>query len=55
MGRCITKIFRGVRGYMNIELTKLEGVVIITPDIFGDHRGYFMESWSQRKMEEAGL
>ncbi len=40
---------------MNIELTKLEGVVIITPDIFGDHRGYFMESWSQRKMEEAGL
>lgn len=40
---------------MKIEKTKLEGVVIITPDVFGDHRGFFMESWSERKMEEAGL
>ena len=40
---------------MKIEKTKLEGVVIITPDVFGDHRGFFMESWSQQKMEEAGL
>lgn len=40
---------------MKIEKTKLEGVVIITPDVFGDHRGFFMESWSKRKMEEAGL
>lgn len=40
---------------MNFEKTKLEGVVIITPDVFGDHRGFFMESWSEHKMEEAGL
>lgn len=40
---------------MKIEKTKLEGVVIITPDVFGDHRGFFMESWSQKKMEEAGF
>ena len=40
---------------MKFEETKLEGVVIITPDVFGDHRGFFMESWSQKKMEEAGL
>ncbi len=40
---------------MKFEKTKLEGVVIITPDVFGDHRGFFMESWSERKMEEAGL
>lgn len=40
---------------MKFEKTKLEGVVIITPDVFGDHRGFFMESWSQRKMEEVGL
>lgn len=40
---------------MKFEKTKLEGVVIITPDVFGDHRGFFMESWSQRKMEDAGL
>lgn len=40
---------------MKIEKTKLEGLVILTPDVFGDHRGFFMESWSKRKMEEAGL
>lgn len=35
--------------------TKLEGVYIIEPQVFGDNRGFFMESWSKRKMEEAGL
>lgn len=40
---------------MKFEKTKLEGVIIITPDVFGDHRGFFMESWSEHKMEEAGL
>ena len=40
---------------MKIIKTKLEGVVIIEPDVFGDNRGFFMESWSQKKMEEAGL
>lgn len=40
---------------MKFEKTKLDGVVIITPDVFGDHRGFFMESWSEHKMEEAGL
>ena len=40
---------------MKFEKTKLEGVVIIIPDVFGDHRGFFMESWSEHKIEEAGL
>ena len=40
---------------MQFEKTKLDGVVIITPDVFGDNRGFFMESWSQRKMEEDDL
>lgn len=40
---------------MKITKTKLDGVVIIEPDVFGDQRGFFMESWSQKKMEEAGL
>lgn len=35
--------------------TKLSGVVILEPDVFGDHRGFFMESWSKRKLEELGL
>lgn len=40
---------------MNITKTKLEGVVIVEPKVFGDHRGFFMESWSQKTFEEAGL
>lgn len=40
---------------MKVIETKLEGVVIIEPDVFGDNRGFFMESWSKRKMEEVGL
>lgn len=40
---------------MEITKTKLDGVVIIEPDVFGDNRGFFMESWNKKKMEEAGL
>ena len=35
--------------------TKLEGVYIIEPQVFGDQRGYFMETWSTRNFEEMGL
>ena len=35
--------------------TNLKGVYILEPQVFGDARGWFMESWSQRKMEEAGI
>lgn len=40
---------------MNFIPTKLDGVYIVEPGVFGDHRGFFMESWSQRAFEEAGL
>ena len=40
---------------MKITKTKLDGVVIIEPDVFGDNRGFFMESWNKKKMEENGL
>ena len=40
---------------MAITKTKLEGVVIIEPAVFGDKRGFFMESWSKRAFAEAGL
>ena len=40
---------------MEITKTKLDGVVIIEPDVFGDNRGFFMESWNKKKMEKAGL
>ena len=40
---------------MEITKTKLEGVVIIEPAVFGDKRGFFMESWSRRAFAAAGL
>lgn len=40
---------------MDLLKTKLEGVYILIPKVFGDHRGFFMESWSRRTMEESGL
>lgn len=40
---------------MDLLRTKLDGVYILIPKVFGDHRGFFMESWSRRTMEEAGL
>ena len=33
----------------------IEGLCVITPAVHGDHRGYFMETYSQRDMEEAGI
>ena len=35
--------------------TKLEGVYIVEPKVFGDERGFFLESWSRRDFEDAGL
>ena len=35
--------------------TSLPGVLIIEPKVFGDNRGWFMETWSKTKMEHMGL
>jgi len=40
---------------MNIIRTEIPDVLIIEPKVFGDARGWFMESWSLVKMKEAGL
>jgi len=37
---------------INVIKTEIEGVVIIEPKVFGDARGYFFESWSQRDFDE---
>ena len=37
---------------MEIIKTKIEGVLIIEPKVFGDKRGYFFESFSQREFDE---
>ena len=33
----------------------IQGLCVITPTVHGDQRGYFMETYSLRDMEEAGL
>lgn len=40
---------------MNFIKTKLDGVYIVEPKVFGDSRGFFMESWSKGAFEAAGL
>ena len=40
---------------MTFTKTKLDGVYIVQPAVFGDRRGFFMESWSQREFEKVGL
>jgi dTDP-4-dehydrorhamnose 3,5-epimerase len=37
---------------INVIKTDIEGVVIIEPKVFGDDRGYFFESWSQKDFDE---
>ena len=34
---------------MKIIKTNLEGVVVIEPNVFGDHRGWFMETYNESK------
>lgn len=40
---------------MKVDETALPGVLVLTPKIFRDDRGAFLETWNQRAMEEAGL
>lgn len=37
---------------INVIKTEIEGIVIIEPKVFGDSRGYFFESWSQKDFDE---
>lgn len=40
---------------MQFQPTRLPEVVLITPQVFGDQRGYFFESWHERKFASAGI
>ncbi len=40
---------------IQVETTNLAGVVVITPTVFTDERGYFIETFNARDMEAAGL
>lgn len=40
---------------MEIKKTQIDGAVVLIPKVFGDNRGWFMESYSKRTLEEAGI
>lgn len=40
---------------MNVIRCELEGLLLIEPKVFGDARGFFMESWNQRRYRECGV
>lgn len=40
---------------MNIKKTNIEGVLIIEPKVFGDERGFFVETYNLERYKEAGI
>lgn len=40
---------------MNVIETDLPGVLILEPKVFGDDRGFFLESWNAKTFADAGL
>ena len=56
-GQYLLELLRSTRAEsrMNIVETNLPDVLIIEPSVFGDERGFFMETWNGKRYEEAGL
>lgn len=40
---------------MNVIKTKLEGVLVIEPRVFGDERGFFYETFHAKRYKDAGI
>ncbi|HWJ36310.1 MAG TPA: dTDP-4-dehydrorhamnose 3,5-epimerase [Steroidobacteraceae bacterium] len=40
---------------MKFHTTPIAGVILIEPQVFGDNRGFFMETWHALKFKEAGI
>ncbi len=40
---------------MKLKKTKFDGVYIISPEVFGDARGWFYESYNEKALREAGI
>jgi dTDP-4-dehydrorhamnose 3,5-epimerase len=40
---------------MNVIAVELRGLLIIEPKVFGDARGFFLETWNRNRYREAGL
>lgn len=40
---------------MDIETTPISGVLLVKPKVWGDARGYFVETWQRERYREAGI
>jgi dTDP-4-dehydrorhamnose 3,5-epimerase len=40
---------------LKVEQTGIEGLVVITPNVFEDNRGFFMETYNKKDFEEIGI
>ena len=40
---------------MKFHKTPIDGAILIEPQVFGDARGFFVETWQAKKFEEAGI
>ncbi|MEI7729697.1 MAG: dTDP-4-dehydrorhamnose 3,5-epimerase [Verrucomicrobiota bacterium] len=40
---------------MNIIRNEFEGLLVLEPKVFGDQRGFFMETWNQQRYRAAGI
>ena len=52
---CGTLFRRKIMGKITIETCNIEGLKVITPTVFGDERGYFMETYNYKDYKEAGI
>ena len=54
---CISKVYwmsEAITG-MDLETTPLQGVAVLRPKIFGDSRGFFLESWNRKVFADLGI
>ena len=42
-------------GKIKVETCEIEGLKVITPTVFGDERGYFMETYNYNDFADAGI
>jgi dTDP-4-dehydrorhamnose 3,5-epimerase len=38
---------------LEVQRTRVPGVLVLKPRVFGDERGFFVESWNQKRFDEA--
>ena len=42
-------------GQITVETCEIEGLKVITPKVFGDERGYFVETYNKNDFVNAGI